>query len=162
MNRRPGVVVIGVGSPYRGDDGAGPAVLNLLRDEIPDGVTLVPSDGEPTRLVETWTDVSTAIVVDAVTASGSAPGALHRLDMTAGTEPLPAAHGTSSHGLGVGSAVALGLALRRMPGRLIIHGIQGEDFSQGVTLSPAVAARIGDLAAAVLVDVRGAVRSRLA
>jgi hydrogenase maturation protease len=161
MNSRSGVVVIGVGSEYRGDDGVGPAVLSLLRDEIAEGVTLVPSDGEPTRLVEAWSDASTAIVVDAVADSGSAPGALHRVDVTAYANALSAEHGASSHGLGVGSAVALGRALDRMPGRLIVHGVQGADFSQGVTLSPAVAARIGDLVAAVLTDIREAVRSAL-
>jgi hydrogenase maturation protease len=159
MTGRPGVVVIGVGSEYRGDDGAGPAVLGRLGDVIPDGVSLVPSDGEPTRLVEAWTGASTAIVVDAVAAGGSEPGALHRLDVTADTQPLPAERGTSSHDLGVGSAVALARSLDRMPGSLIVHGIQGADFSQGITMSPAVAARIPDLAAAVLADIRAAVGS---
>jgi hydrogenase maturation protease len=159
MTREPSVVVIGVGNEYRGDDGVGPAVLMLLRDDIPEGVALVPSDGEPTRLVEAWTGASTAIVVDAVAASGSPPGALHRLDVTANAESVPSRQGTSSHDLGVGSAVALGRALDRMPGRLLVHGVQGADFSQGVAMCPAVAARLADLAAAVLADVRAAVGS---
>jgi hydrogenase maturation protease len=152
-----GVVVIGVGSEYRGDDGAGPAVLGTLSDVVPAGVALVPSDGEPTRLVEAWTGASTAIVVDAVNAGGGEPGALHRLEVTAGSQPLPAERGTSSHDLGVGSAVALARALDRMPGRLIVHGIEGVDFSQGIAMSPAVAAGIADLTAAVLADIRSAV-----
>jgi hydrogenase maturation protease len=153
------VVVIGVGSEYRSDDAVGPAVLRLLRDEIPDGVALVPSDGEPTRLVESWTGASTAIVVDAIDMSESAPGSLLRIDVTADAGPLAAEQGASSHGLGVGSAVALARVLDRMPGRLIVHGIQGADFSQGVALSPAVAARIADLVAAVLADIRAAAQS---
>jgi hydrogenase maturation protease len=159
MTSQPGVVVVGVGSEYRGDDGVGPAVLGLLSVTVPAGVALVPSDGEPTRLVEAWTGTSTAIVVDAVAGSGRVAGTLYRLDVAAGGEQLPAERGASTHDLGVGSAVALARALDRMPGRLIVHGIEGADFSQGVTLSPAVAARIDDLAAAVLADVRAAVAS---
>jgi uncharacterized membrane protein (DUF441 family) len=44
-----------------------------------------------------------------------------------------------------------------MPGRLIVHGIEGVDFSQGIAMSPAVAAGIADLTAAVLADIRSAV-----
>lgn len=161
MTLRPGVVVIGVGSEYRCDDGVGPAVLGKLSDIVPGGVALVPSDGEPTRLVETWSDASTAIVVDAVAGGGHAPGALYRFDVAAYDEQLPAERGASTHDLGVGSAIALGRALDRMPGRLIVHGVQGADFGPGVTLSPAVAARIGDLVAAVLTDIREAAGSGL-
>ena len=159
MTGRPGVIVIGVGSAYRADDGVGPAVLGLLGDLIPDGVALVESDGEPTGLVETWTGASTTIVVDAVAGSGSEPGTLHRIDVTGRTEPLPAERGASTHGLGVGSAVALARALDRMPSQLIVHGIEGADFGQGVAFSPHVAVRVGDLTGAVLADIQAALRS---
>jgi hydrogenase maturation protease len=159
MTSRPDVVVIGVGSAYRADDGVGPTVLSLLSDVIPDGVALVESDGEPAGLVETWTGASTAIVVDAVAGSGNEPGALHRIEVTGRAEPLPTERGASTHGLGVGSAVALARALDRMPAQLIVHGIEGADFGQGVALSPAVAARVSDLTAAVLADVQAALRS---
>jgi hydrogenase maturation protease len=154
---RPGVVVIGVGSEYRGDDGIGPAVLAALGHAIPAGVALVASDGEPTNLVETWTGAGTAIVVDAVVGNGTSAGALYRLDVTADNGGLPAPRGVSSHDLGVGSAVELARALGRMPGTLIVHGMEGADFSHGVTMSPPVAARIDDLTAAVLADIRAAV-----
>jgi hydrogenase maturation protease len=157
-----GVVVIGIGNEYRSDDGAGLAALGLLRD-LPDGVALVLSDGEATSLLEAWTGAETAIVIDAVAGGPAPPGTLHRLDVMADPDApcgaVLAERGTSSHDLGVGEAVALARALGRMPGRLIVHGIQGADFGQAVTLSPPVAARIGDLAAAVLADVRTASRT---
>ncbi len=150
------IVVIGVGNEYRRDDGTGPAVLHMLRDLMPAGVELVPSDGEPTSLMEAWTGASAAIVIDAVAGGPAASGTLHRLDVTAGPGQLPADRGASSHGLGPASAVALARQLDRMPATLIVHGIEGADFSHGVGLSPAVAARVGELAAAVLSDVRAA------
>jgi hydrogenase maturation protease len=154
------IVVIGVGSEYRRDDGVGPAVLTALAGVVPAAVALVASDGEPTRLVEAWTGAPVAIVVDAVAGSGAAPGELYRLEITTVTGALPAEPGASSHDLGVGSAVALARALDRMPGRLIVHGVEGADFSQGITMSPPVAARIGELTDAVLADVHAAVGSR--
>ena len=157
---RAEVVVIGVGSEYRADDGVGPAVLAALRDAVPDRVALLPSDGEPTRLVEAWTGVPVAIVVDAVAGTGSAPGALYRLEIAAGASELPVEPSTSSHALGVGAAVALAQALDRLPGRLIVHGIEGADFSQGIAMSPPVVARVGELAAAVLADIQAVVKSR--
>ena len=158
MTRRRGVVVIAVGNEYRADDGAGLAAFGLLRD-LPDGVALVISDGEATSLLEAWTGAATAIVIDTVAGGDAPPGTLHRLVVTADHGPLPD-RVASSHDLGVGTAVALGRALDRLPGRLIVHGIQGADFGQGHRLSPAVAARIADLAAAVVGDIRAAEQPR--
>jgi hypothetical protein len=48
------VVVIGVGNPYRRDDGVGPAVIERLRRQGLDGVTLAESDGEAAALIMLW------------------------------------------------------------------------------------------------------------
>ena len=134
----------------------------MLDDLLPAGVALLTCDGEATRLLEAWTGAATAIVIDAVAGGAAAPGTLHRLVVTA--DPV------------LGDAVLGDRCLRsRAPARttsasarpwpwpgccggcrarLILHGIQGADFSNGVALSPPVAARIGDLTAAVLADIR--------
>jgi hydrogenase maturation protease len=147
------LVVIGVGNEFRRDDGAGPAVVDRLRGLVPSGVDLVITDGEPSRLIEAWTGAALAIVVDAVRVSGpqpTRPGHVHRLvlDRT-GAGPTG---GASSHGLGLGEAVALALALDRMPGRLIVHAIEAGDLTLGAGLTPAVAAAVGTVASAVLSD----------
>jgi len=150
------VVVIGVGNEFRGDDGAGPAVLRTIQDLLPPGVELLVSDGEPTQLLEAWTGACLAIVVDAVAGGQAAPGTLHRVVVDA-DELTPAAEATtpaSTHGLGLGTAIDLARALGRMPARLIVHGVQASDFSQGVGLSATVAAAVDQLAAAVLADLR--------
>ena len=72
------VVVIGVGNEFRRDDGAGPAVVTSLRGQVPPGVDLVLTDGEPTRLIEAWTGAALAVVVDAVRADPPRPGRVHR------------------------------------------------------------------------------------
>ncbi len=155
-----GIVVIGVGNEFRGDDGAGPEVLTLLRGRLPGDVRLVLSDGEPTRLLEAWTGASVAIVVDAV-AGGPAPaGTLRRLVLGPAAGVGSLANGeagvASSHGLGMETAVGLASVLGRLPSVLIVHCIQGADFSQRQGLSEPVAAAIGSLADAILADVSAA------
>ena len=107
------VVVIGVGNEFRRDDGAGPAVVERLRDLVPSGVGLVITDGKPTRLIEAWTGAALAVVVDAVRAQPPHPGRVHRFVVDRpGTD---AGRTASSHGFGLDEAIALALALDRMP-----------------------------------------------
>jgi len=76
------------------------------------------------------------------------PGRLHRLVLDRADAAPP---GTlSSHGLGLEDAIGLAQALGRMPDRLIVHAVEAADLTQGTGLSPAVAAVIDELAAAVL------------
>jgi hydrogenase maturation protease len=146
------VVVIGIGNEFRRDDGAGPAVVTSLRGRVPRAVDLVLTDGEPTRLIEAWTGAALAVVVDAVRVDPPRPGRVHRFVLDrplAGTTRT-----TSSHGFGLDDAVQLALALDRMPGQLVVHAIEAEDLSQGPGLTPLVAAAVGDVARAVLGDIR--------
>jgi hydrogenase maturation protease len=143
-------VVIGVGNEFRRDDGAGPAVVTRLRGQLPDDVCLLVSDGEPTRLIEAWAGAPLAVIVDAVRAEPAVPGRLHRLVLH--RADATAARPASSHGLGLDCAIGLGQALDRMPGMLILHAVEVADVGQGPGLTPAVAATIDTLAAAVRHD----------
>jgi len=135
-------VVIGVGNEFRRDDGAGPAVVARLRGHL--------RDGEPTRLIEAWAGAPVAVIVDAVRAEPTVPGRLHRLVLhQADAAVAPPA---SSHGLGLDCAIGLAHALDRMPGMLILHAVEVADVGQGTGLTPAVAATIDTLAAAVRQD----------
>ena len=151
--RRP-AVVIGVGNEFRRDDGAGLVVLGSLRDQAPPGVTMIAADGEPARLVEAWAGAPLAIVVDAVRARPPSPGAVHRfvVDRPGTSMARPA----SSHGLGLDDAIALAVALDRMPERLIVYAIEAADLSQGPGLTGAVTAAVGGVVSAVLADLAGA------
>jgi len=143
-------VVIGVGNEFRHDDGAGPAVVARICHRVPPGARLVVTDGEPARLIEAWTGAELAVVVDAVRAAPPRPGKVHRFVVD---RPGTGTAAASSHGLGLDDAISLALALDRMPGRLIVHAIEAEDLTQGVGLTPAVAAAVITVAQAVLADI---------
>jgi hydrogenase maturation protease len=147
-----GAVVIGVGNEFRRDDGVGREVLSLLRSAVPESVSLVPSDGEPAALIEAWNGADLAVVVDALRPESGRPrpGRTRRIVIEqAGPRP-PAT--VSSHGLGLAEAIGLAQAVGRMPPRLIVHAVEVGDCGYGIGLSPAVAAAVGTLAAAVLAD----------
>lgn len=141
-------VVIGVGNPYRRDDGVGPAVVSLLRKRRLPGVELAESDGELGALIDLWMGASLAVVVDAIRARPSHPGRVHRLSAY-----HPAAGRTSAaastHGVDLGEAVALARALDRMPQRLLLFAVEAAEVGFGQGLTPAVA----DAAAAVAAEV---------
>ncbi|HLY34401.1 MAG TPA: hydrogenase maturation protease [Jatrophihabitantaceae bacterium] len=141
-------VVIGVGNEYRRDDGVGLAVLEeLARHDLAD-VTLTVSDGEPTQLLDAWSGIALAVVVDAVLCEPSSPGRIHRT-----TLPAPQATGMSTHGLGIPDVLGLAEALQRAPQRLVVYAIEAADIGFGVGLSAAVQAAVPEVVSAVLREV---------
>ena len=130
------IVVIGVGNPDRGDDGAGRAVARRLRGHLQNDVQVIDLNGETTDLLEALEGVAAAYLIDAGV-SGSAPGTVRRFDVS--SAPLPAdALAASTHGLGLAHAVELARALGQLPPRCIVFAIEGESFEIGAPMSAAV------------------------
>jgi hydrogenase maturation protease len=131
------IVLVGVGNPWRRDDGVGWTVADLAGTRLGSGAAIVHSDGEPARLIDDWADADLAIVVDAVR-NGGAPGQIYRLDAGA-VVAAPASRPTGSHALGVADAVRLGAAVGLLPRRLVVFGIEVADTGPGLGLSGDVA-----------------------
>jgi hydrogenase maturation protease len=129
-------IAIGVGNPYRHDDGVGPAVVARLAAFALPGLLLAESSGEATELIELWDGADLAIVIDAVRAQPPHPGRVHRLSLH--RPPDERARAASSHGIDLGEAVELARVLGRLPARLVIYAIEAADIGHGAGLSPAV------------------------
>jgi hydrogenase maturation protease len=137
-------IVLGIGNPDRGDDGAGRAVAQGLRGALPDGVALAEADGEATGVLARLEGADAAFLVDACV-SGAPAGTVRRLDV--GVAPLPEdAFGLSTHGFGLAQAVELARALGRLPPRCVVYAIEGASFAPGAPLTPAVAAAVNEVA----------------
>jgi len=148
----PRVVVIGIGNRLRGDDGAGVAVAERLRERVPRWVEVVACDEEPSRLMDAWRGADTAVLVDAVS-SGAPAGTLHRFE--AGRRPVPAQEFRSStHAIGVSDTIELARALGRLPRRVLVYGIEAGSFEAGAPLPPAVQKAVAGAATAVLGDLK--------
>ena len=76
--------------------------------------------------------------------SGSTPGTLHVVDLPAVDTDEVAGHtgSTSTHGIGLAGVLRLARAVGHAPRRVIVVGIEGDDFGRGPGLSPAVDAAI--------------------
>ena len=148
-------VVIGIGNRFRRDDGAALRVIDMLSGRAPASALLVESDGEPTRLIDSWTGVELAVVVETVR-RGDPPGTVASVEWETWTRSSAGPHREhGSHSLGVLEAIALGDAVGRMPGRLRLIGIEPEDVGWGEGLSPAIATSI-DTATRLVLDYLGA------
>lgn len=144
-------IFIGVGNPFRSDDGVGAAVVRRLRGEVPPGVKVQEESGDGTELLEAWKDADCVILVDAVL-SGAPPGTIHRLDAREEKLPTWFSH-SSTHSFGVAEAIELARAMGDLPPRLVVYGIEGLDFSPGTELSPEVAEVIPAAANLILQEI---------
>ncbi|HEX6234050.1 MAG TPA: hydrogenase maturation protease [Jiangellaceae bacterium] len=147
------IVVIGVGNDFRRDDAAGLEVARRVRAAAPTGVRVLEHDGEPAGLLDVWDGADVAYVIDAVRGTGG-PGAVHRVEVGSDSR-LNREPRDSTHALSFGEAVALGRVLDRLPGRLVLVGVEGGDFAAGQGLGPEVAAAVGAVADEIVREVGG-------
>ena len=135
------VVVVGMGSEYRRDDGAGPAVADLVARGA-GGVTNLGPIADPLDLLGLWDDADLAIVIDAVR-TGAEPGTVRLIELSTGPSADPddrtPSAGSSTHGIGLAGVLRLARAIGRAPRRVVVVGIEGGDFGQGEGLTPEVA-----------------------
>ena len=149
MHRPDGVtsttpLLIGIGNPDCGDDGAGAEVVRRVAAAAPDGIRTLILSGKAVELIDAWTGADRVVVIDAAR-SGSAPGTVRRFD--ARSAPLPAGHERhSTHGLGLAEAIELARNLDLLPSRLTVYAIEAAETSIGSRISPAVAIAVGRLA----------------
>ena len=152
MSADPPIAVIGMGNPLRRDDGVGWRVARRVGALAPPGVEVRTHGGGGLGLMDAWEGVAAAVVVDALS-SGAPAGTIARFD--AGTRPLPRhlRANRSTHDLGLGDAIEVARALNRLPGRLVVIGIEGSDFSRGRGLSRAVEGAVERAVEAVSMEI---------
>ena len=148
-----GGLVIGLGSPDRGDDAVGRAVVRAVAEQAGPGVRVLEHE-DPTALLDLWSGGDLVVVVDAVH-SGEPPGTIHQLETGEGASAMPprawAATGRGgTHAFGLAAAVELARALHRLPARLVVVGVEAESFGYGEPMTGPVAAAVEPAAARVL------------
>lgn len=140
-------LIIGVGNDMRGDDGAGLLVAHLLQEMSLPGVHVLQRGGEGSALIDAWQGYENVILVDAARSSNAVkngvpgrhpPGTIHRFNLVDGPLPAILASSLSSHAFGVAGAIELARRLKRLPPKLTVYAIEGQDFTLGRPLSPVV------------------------
>lgn len=149
-------LVVGVGSPIRGDDGVGPALAEAVARTATSGVVdCLSFDGSALDLLGIFAEgprYDCAAVVDCVTGGSPPEGEIARLRMP--DDGWPEDGWASSHHAGIRETLAMA---RRMgvdlPADLRFYGVGVRDataFREG--LSPALQARLPALAEALARD----------
>lgn len=143
-----GTVVIGLGNPLMGDDGAGLAALGRLADEwhlaeveLVDGATWGLS------LLPVIEDASRLILLDAITA-GRAPGDI--IELTRDRLPIYLSRKLSPHQVDIRDALAVAELRGKLPADVVAIGVEPARVALGTELSPQVANAIDALALAVV------------
>ena len=149
--KKPRLLLIGVGNQYRKDDAAGLIVVRSLKNQAPVFLKIIEESGEGASLMERWREVDGVIMVDAVS-SGAPPGTIHRLDARRRSIPTDF-FSYSTHAFSVAEAVEMARVLDQLPPRMIIYGIEGESFEFGTGLSPALESAVPQVAESILNDV---------
>ncbi len=141
MTPAPLVMVAGIGSEYRHDDAAGPLVAERAIRQAGCGRDIGPL-AEPLDLLGVWDEADLVVIIDAVR-SGSVPGTVQIVELSGEKHPLgDRGATTSTHGIGLAGALRLAHAVGHAPRRVVVVGIEGEDFSRGIGLSPRVDAAL--------------------
>ncbi|MBZ0135423.1 MAG: hydrogenase maturation protease [Planctomycetes bacterium] len=122
--------VVGIGNSDRGDDAVGLLVVEALRADPPTGVELLTSRGDMLALLDQIDGADLVVLVDAVV-SGAAAGTILRIDATDGAVKQQLSQFTSTHAFNLAEGIELARSLGRMPGRLVVYGIEGVEFGMG-------------------------------
>ncbi len=133
---RAPIIVVGVGSLVRSDDGAGLKALHRLEKDprLPPGVEIIDGSILGMDIIALVRNAARLLFLDAVDA-GVAPGTVIRLE---GEEILRLPSGTSAHDIGISGLLSLLQFLGAMPERIALVGIQPATIETGVWLSPEV------------------------
>lgn len=136
MKNHNDTIIIGIGNEFRRDDGVGILIARELKKLSSDSFDVIESSGDGGKLLQLWEDYKFVIVIDAVH-SGSAAGKIYKFNIS--EEVLPAQFFKfSSHTFSIAESIELARKLKQLPHRLIIFGIEGSDFTEGLGLSSKV------------------------
>lgn len=146
-------VVIGLGSPLMGDDGAGLEALGRLRDEWDlEDVELVDGGTWGMSLLPVVEDAARLLLLDAIKV-GAIPGEVVVLER----DRLPAylSRKLSPHEVDLRDVLALARLRGTMPAETVAIGVQPAVVALGTELSPVVRAAIDPLVRAVVARLQG-------
>ncbi len=142
--------MVGLGNPYRRDDGVGVAVASALHDMALPNVIVSTGISDPMGLVEAWSGAGLAIVIDAAVAAPPAPGRVRRCTLA---ELRTGGAGLSSHGVDVAQAHELADALGRAPRKLVVLAVEVADTGHGTGLTPRVARAVPEVVRLVSAEI---------
>jgi len=151
--RHGDLLILGVGNPLLGDDGAGIRAVELLQQQnLPDHIQ-VQEIGTPGWGLGAWLEGrSSVILIDAVQ-MGLAPGTWRRINLDE-VQVLMEESTFSLHQPDLACGLALAQELNILPDKLILYGIQPADMTPGSSISSCVNDSLPRLVESIIQDVQ--------
>ena len=149
MTTPTSVLILGIGNTILSYEAVGVRAVEALEAayDLPSGVQVMDGGTSSMEMLDDIAEVDLLIVVDAL-ASGKPQGTLLRL---AGDEvPVFFRQKLSPHQIGLPDVLASLEFAGRMPRDIVIVGVEAENFSLGLEMTPAIAARVPELVAMVV------------
>jgi hydrogenase maturation protease len=142
-------LILGIGNPLMGDDGAGIEAVRMLNEiKLPENVTVMDAGTPGWGLVEWIKDWPSVVIVDAIH-MGLKPGEWQCFD--AHEVSFISERGSLSlHDADFAGGLALAQELNLLPEQLILYGIEPESIDQGLQLSPSVRANLPGLVSNII------------
>jgi hydrogenase maturation protease len=131
------MILVALGNIYRRDDGVGPSMIERFKD-----CTCYHSEGDPLGLMAALEGQDAAILVDAM--EGEQPGSIYRWSWGE-TPPEKFAPRLSSHSLPLFSILKLMENSNKLPAKVTVFALVGQDFSWGEGFTPEVKEAMNEL-----------------
>jgi hydrogenase maturation protease len=126
------VLIIGIGNEFRDDDGAGIICARKIKERVNSNASVIENNGDGAILIESWEGFDNVILVDSISS-----GAIHKFDGIKDEFPNEnTIH--SSHLFSVADAIKTSKILNKLPGNLVIYGIEGKSYKLGSKISSEV------------------------
>ena len=153
MNRRAGLVVVGLGNDLMSDEGIGLWVVRHLAGypHRPADVELAEGGTSPMDLVHLIAGRRKAVIVDCAR-MGSAAGTLRRFGPD-DVRSMKTLAGLSLHEGDALGVLALSRRLGECPAEVVLFGVEPELIAPGAQLSDLVQGRLGEYADAIRSEV---------
>ena len=146
-------LIMGLGNPFRGDDGIGSCVIAALRQErLAPEVSIIDGGTPGLETMLIWQGYQRVIIVDAAD-MGLAPGCWQRFlpDEAIFKIDRSQMRGTL-HSAGLAEAISLAEALDMLPAELIFYGVQPAKIDWSVGLSSEVQAAVTEVSTSILLE----------
>ncbi len=153
IDQKTKIIVIGIGNEFRGDDGIGLAIARKLRDHQLKNVIIMESNGDGLALMNSWMPEDKVVLIDAAYCD-SQPGAIHRYDAIEESLPISIFGQLSTHSFGIIEAIEMAWTLQKLPLKLIVYGIEGKAFDEGVGLTPEIEAVMPKILNEIIEDIQ--------
>jgi hydrogenase maturation protease len=151
MENRKNILLLGIGNLLLKDEGIGVRVAEQIKDmDLPPGVEVMDGGTMGLDLLYYIEGKEKVIVIDAIVAGG-APGTLYRFT----DKDIGGKKGIlrSAHGIDFGDVIHIAQYLKTKPETIVFLGVEPQDISVGMELSPKIEEMIPVLINLVLKEI---------